>query len=756
MSKPQEHSGGHPSQNETILVASTNNRLTNQEHWSQDTLDVVSSPSENAVLPSLSKLEYKLSSYESTSSKPTRVNTNEISTPRVFFNLENEEIRLPLPPKPPGYNSPEHVSREAINTVYRGSPPLSPTPFHFDEDDLSETEDPEAEKIKFHETEMKKRIENGQYDEILQTHLKALIQTYKITTDIKIILLYSIMEMNDFAEAYDRLIPFKFDPNVEPDFNIALYLLRAQLLSLLGNPKAGQSCRRVIKLCEQYKTQTRVDAETARNLDRWSNAAYKILLKSMGKIADPADRLYWDSKYKDNIRDPVLRFSAKLQLRVIYDNLTPIQASINHGEPEERELLDSIPLLDLQSRPNPSAEIPSLGAVVKVPQSILTKDDEEVLQEDFRIGIEKDKNGILMLHFAHRENLLKLLESSLQSGMYDIAVEICKGDPAPLVERTFAFDHPPVDPFAYHPPYANMTDALIPVHSALTLLATLGNTREEDTEEWDTSVAATCLSYISKSPRKLLSPPPSTFPKPHRRRHSRRNRDEDEEEEDDEDYEEEEYNEEEDEDYEDEDEDYEDEDEDEEESDEEVEGVSEEKKDKEDNQPLKSHEIETQLELALRISISLDNHPLTAKIVELHPSLFRNNLSLVHLVIRTSYTGDATMLRRVLSWTQPDFHHKDPSGRNILHFAAYYSIKSVEAMRCLVEYHKCRGCWARVAKMRGVGYTPFQMAKVARARYRVGSTAEEEAFVDEFVEWMLKSVGPWVVDPLNYPSASDR
>ncbi|KAF3916960.1 hypothetical protein AA313_de0205637 [Arthrobotrys entomopaga] len=722
MSKLQEH-----------LVNSTNDSLPKQEHWSQDTLDVTNAPSENAALPSLSALEYKLSPSESTSLPQTLVIPNEISPPRpvIYIFSENAELRISLPPKTATYNAPpEHSLRETRNTVYEGSPPLSPITFHFDEDDLSETEDTDAKKIKFHQTEIEKRVENGQYDEILETHVKALIVTYEMTTDLKLILLYAIMCMgrSDWQSIHHSLLPLKFDANAEPEFNIAVYLLRAQvsLQSPTTNPNSSpaQSCRRAIKLCEQYKARKRVDAEMARNLDRWSNAAYKILLQSMGPITNQADQLYWDSKCQENIRDPVLRFSAKLQLRVMHDNQTSMQVSGKYGEPEERELLDP---LEIEAPGSRSERLRgNMGATLELPQSVITEDDEEVLRDDYKVLIEKDKPavGVLTLQFPHRENLLRLLETSLQSGMYGMTEAICQGDCIPLIQRNFAFDHPPIDPFAYHPPYANMIDALIPVQSALPLLATLGNTREDDTDEWDTTVAANCVANIAKKFILSLTPPPLRLFKPLKRLYSgshqhRHSFDEEEEEEDDDD-----------------------------EEDEEEEEAKEEKKD--DGQlDEEAKEACKQIEFALRISISLDNHLITAKLIEIDPpfiNLSDGNRSLIHLVIRTSYTADPSMLRKAIGWAQPDLHNTDSTGRNILHYAAYYSIKSVEAMRCLVEYHKCRECWGKVAEMRGVGYTPFQMVKVARRKYRIGDAVEDE-FVDEFVKWILKNVGPWVVDP---------
>ncbi|EPS45845.1 hypothetical protein H072_126 [Dactylellina haptotyla CBS 200.50] len=687
--KAQENSarGAAPSRHERELVATE--RQGKQEHWSPDTLDIGRGVSESTVVGTSSTFQRKPTRSESSASaleQTSESSSIELFPPQYSSQPQSPVAKMNLPTVLP----PRADTKVSDNKLYTITTSDNPTPFDFDEDDLSDVENDGSRKIGFHVSEIQKSLEKGNFDQDLFTHISAVVFTYGVYSDTKLVILLAIMLTGMGSKSRNlacNLLDdyFRYNEKLAPEMNLTGYLLRAQLYQQGGAvEKASKDCQRAIKFCEKWKAVSKPES-TDSKIERWSNAAYRILLRGAGPAKDNAERLYYNSKYNSRTRDPLLEVSQKLKLRVMIDNISQMQI-ISPYSGEEIELVDSISTA-LNTRPKP---FPSQSVIVRVSWFALENDTIlQTLKTAFNITITEEQNttypvgnkrryeeGKRVLHLRYLEDIPRLFEWNLRvSSDSKLLAEICQDHRFMVLKRNFAFKHPALDPFYYYPPYANNSGTQLPIDTAFTLMATSGTARGGNSIGWYTEAAAKYISVVHE-----------TYMRRQRRTQSQ-----------------------------------------------------------EDNDNLTSNEYDLQVEMAFRIAVSVNNTQVVSKMIELYPACVTpsdNNKSLAYAVIRASYTGDVSILRSMLGRAQPSLHPVDSLQRNIFHYAAYYSIRSVEAMRCLLEYHKCTTCLLAKASFRGEEYTVYEMVSVARRKHRLHS--DDEDFIDDLLNLLEKMAGTWV------------
>ncbi|KAK6518982.1 hypothetical protein TWF281_003673 [Arthrobotrys megalospora] len=562
--------------------------------------------------------------------------------------------------------------------TFAHTPPVHPktsanvAPFDFDENDLSDEEDATSRLISFHKTKVSQCLNDGRFDYELHKHLKELVKTHKIgDTVLAVYLAISLLRKCKDTTLVLRLLSeeFKFVATVEPEINLAGYLLRAQASLLESQPSSGlKDCRRAIKLVEKYKA-AGVGGEAKESLfDRFRNSAYRIAALCGAKLSNDIDKRYYETMHQPATPWPFLQMGPKILINLEFlDNSGKWQDVENlMSQSVETELEDD--LLE-QTRAQRFRGIDSgITIYFQIPPW-----GDNFLNTVYGFGGAEvnpypNRNGKNIL-FPQRNKVLELLDfclkrdgSNPEADLNHIAQHICYSNQSALRDGIFTFEHPMIDPFSYHPPYAGLANTQILVDKAFTLLAKYNHP-----------------IWVSTLYKGLFATGAN--------------------------------------------------------------GI----KEQADMDPV----LDKILESAFRIAIFIDNIEFINCVIGHHPykiDLTDDSKGLIHAVIRSSWSGNTTILRQMLGRANPNIHSALSNGGNVFHYAAYYSINYASAMECLLEYHRCRECLHAKMTFRGSRYTPYQMASLARPKHRL--LGDNEKLVGEIKALMEKLAGPWVKDDL--------
>ncbi|KAF3934675.1 hypothetical protein ABW20_dc0104454 [Dactylellina cionopaga] len=425
----------------------------NQEHWSPDCVETAAGSRFEATAVQAHATSYAES--------PTARSISE-SSAGMLEKMNENAVKGSEAPSRPASEKPNYLFVAARLTskllpslsIAGQNPPDSQAPrasplrkgeikdsitkaqdFDFDEDDLTDEEDDSAKKVEFHLSEIDRCIQKGRFDDTLFAHTKAVVENYGVFTEMRLVICLAVMYLSkgEWAAGQKLLAFFKFDLGLGPEFNLAAYLLRAQVYLKEGDkPYALRDCRRAIKLLEKYnaqKTGGKGENGVDLGLNKFENAAFKILLECVGDINNEADRLYYDSKYQAKIPDPFLPVGPKLKLRILFIGTDYTANSVQYN-PEELELLDDLSTQLQQERPKDQFRT---AIVMKLPQNTIQTSELSRLAKDFGISSSASEAnqynrwvGSQTITFPQKEDVMRVLEYFLKSKMITPAKAICQ------------------------------------------------------------------------------------------------------------------------------------------------------------------------------------------------------------------------------------------------------------------------------------------------------------------------------------------
>ncbi|KAF3931852.1 hypothetical protein ABW19_dt0205268 [Dactylella cylindrospora] len=209
-----------------------------------------------------------------------------------FAGLNIKEKGIPIREKDPFGDPVSEKGKVAVS---------SPASFDFDDDDLSDNDDEVESKVLFHKSEIERLISTLPIDkDLLQIHLVALLETYKIRELKYILYLATLYLQNGQPEVYMELLKdFKFDNSFGATENLTAYLLRAKAAYNLDDyPSAYKDSQRVLSLAKKY-------GKTA-DTDRYVNCASGIASICAARMNRKADELYYGSMHRDTMAAPAI------------------------------------------------------------------------------------------------------------------------------------------------------------------------------------------------------------------------------------------------------------------------------------------------------------------------------------------------------------------------------------------------------------------------------------------------------------------
>ncbi|EPS45866.1 hypothetical protein H072_130 [Dactylellina haptotyla CBS 200.50] len=207
-------------------------------------------------------------------------------------------------PKNP-QNAPQEPASEAPRN-YSQPATLQPNPdvSYLDDYDLSDDESDDELKIAFHKAEIKKLMEAGVLNpKPLGIHVKALVETYKVFSDFKVVLIMAVHYLGgdeaQIQQCRDLLADFKADSSKSPEDNIAGYLTRALAAYWLKDFSAAyKDSKRIMTLARKNPA--------IREADRFANYAASIASWCAAEMKNEADELYYKSLCIDNLPLPAV------------------------------------------------------------------------------------------------------------------------------------------------------------------------------------------------------------------------------------------------------------------------------------------------------------------------------------------------------------------------------------------------------------------------------------------------------------------
>ncbi|KAF3931884.1 hypothetical protein ABW19_dt0208960 [Dactylella cylindrospora] len=309
----------------------------------------------------------------------------------------------------------------------------------FDENDLSNDELDRARKIDFHKAEIERILREMNMSETLYVHVSALVETYGVVDDFKLViyLVAWYMESKKWAKAMKLLRDFKYDGSLGVECNLAAYILRAQGSKQLGDPSSAlKDCQRAINLSDKCLRMGIQDVDVR----SFSNFANYLAAECCDKDADV---LYYSSQYKQEMAKPSLWLSPAVNLK-----LSMVLASAKRSQQDTKTLVPEDEDYDvwMVSLLGGLSELKQNAVVITTDQ--ISRRDRAVLHEQVNAQttfksdrwVLGENRPVVEIRFTRQRDFYQAIAFAMDNGYFELAKALCSSGHPLLYSAVEDFD----------------------------------------------------------------------------------------------------------------------------------------------------------------------------------------------------------------------------------------------------------------------------------------------------------------------------